>query len=61
MEGNFQPKESQLSMRVRKSVEVNGKKWGYFETGPPDAPFQLLNISGFGAGSGRGMKDYHKH
>ena len=49
-----QPKESEWPIGERKTVEVNGKRWGYFETGNPDAEFSLLNISGFGAGSGEG-------
>ncbi|GEM_PF-7086336 len=48
-----QSKESWL-IGERKTVEVNGKRWGYFETGNPNAEFSMLNISGFAAGSGEG-------
>jgi len=51
---NSQSKESDWPIRVRKSIEVNGREWGYFETGNPDAEFSMLNISGFGASSGEG-------
>ena len=52
--GSSQPKESKWPMGTRKSVEVNGRRWGYFETGNPDAEFSMLNISGIGASSGEG-------
>ena len=37
-----------------KTIEVNEKKMGYYETGNTDADFTVLNISGLGAGSGEG-------
>jgi len=53
--GSSEPqKESEQQVGVHKSIEINGKRWGYFETGTPDAEFSILNISGFGGGSGEG-------
>ncbi len=54
VEKSSQSEESGRQKRIRKSIEVNGREWGYFQTGNPDAEFSMLNISGFGASSGEG-------
>ncbi len=46
------PKET--GIHIHKTIEVNGKEMGYYETGPEDAEYTVLNISGLGAGSGEG-------
>ena len=47
-------KESEWPMGVRKSVEVNGKKWEYLEYGNPDGQ-PLLNVHGWLGSSAEGQ------
>lgn len=53
-EAEIQKKESEYPMGVRKSVEVNGRKWSYLEYGNPNG-VPLLNIHGWLGSSAEGQ------